>query len=321
MNLIKIILLVVFIFPTIHINAQKIKCNYCNREIVGQYIVVDGLAFHKEHFKCANCNRKIVGKYFKKNGKYYDEKCYAEKFMPKCSICGEPISGEYLIDSYGMKIHKYHQNNLITCDNCNRVISKKMNNRGVKYSDGRNICNVCYKNRIKTDSEYWISLRRVINRLSNYSLSFDLSSIKIKPVDLNELQNVSGNKYSRNIKGFTLSQIETSGTEKKFKHTIYVLSKIPREYLESTIAHELMHVWISENIKYKLNVQLEEGSCNYVSYTFLKAENSTNAKNTIKQLKENPDRIYGDGYRKVYERFVGRDFKLFLDYLKKNDSI
>jgi uncharacterized lipoprotein YehR (DUF1307 family) len=152
-------------------------------------------------------------------------------------------------------------------------------------------------------------------------LYFDKNTIKIKSVNLNELQKLSGNKYSTSIKGFTFTKVETLGSQKTFNHTIYVLSKIPREYLESTIAHELMHVWVSENIDHSLTRQLEEGSCNYVSYTFLKAENSTNARDLIKQLKENPDKIYGDGYRKVYDRFKGENFNDFLEYLKKNKSI
>ena len=317
---IKYILFIVIILVGV-CNAQEVICNHCSKNIIGEYIVVDGNAYHKNHFKCANCGNTINGQYYSSNTKYYDEKCYSKIFLPKCSICNEPISGEYLIDSFGMKIHKHHENNLIRCDNCNRAISDKTTNGGVKYEDGRNICNVCFKYKISSKSEYQNSLSKIAHRLNNYGMTFNLKTVNLESVNLKELQEISANMYSNNIKGYTYTQIESIGSRRRFQHTIYVLNNIPLEYIESTIAHELMHVWMSENLNHKLSSQLEEGSCNYISYTYLKAESSNTARDIIKQLYENPDNIYGDGYRKVYDRFKGESFNDFLEYLKKNKSI
>lgn len=220
-----------------------------------------------------------------------------------------------------MKIHKHHELKFKRCDNCNRLISTKTTRGGTKYSDGRNICNICYNKKLNYIGEYERSLNQVINRLNNYGLRFNKSTIKLKTVDLTELQQESSNRYSKNINGFTLSQVETIGSKKSFEHTVYILTKIPPKYAEATIAHELMHIWISENIDHKLSSQLEEGSCNYISYTYLKSDYSSDAKDIIKQLHNNTDKIYGDGFRKVFKKFRGRDFGLFLNYLKRNKTI
>ncbi len=318
MNIFKKIYFIIFLFVASTTIAQTLKCNYCNKDIASEYIMVDDNSYHKNHFKCANCNKPIDGNYYSKSEKYFDNKCYEKLFLQKCDVCNEPITGEYLVDLYGMKIHKYHEAQLNNCDNCNRIISKETTRGGVKYSDGRNICNICYGKRLTSFGDYKNSLNNVINRLRNYQLTFNLSSIKLKTVDLYTLQQISGSRFSKSIKGYTRTNIETSGSMKTFQHTIYVLNNIPPKYVESTIAHELMHIWISENIKHKLSSQLEEGSCNYISYTYLKSDYSSDAKDILKQLQNNPDKIYGDGYRKVYERFRGRDFNLFLNYLKKN---
>ena len=320
MKIIRKIFLLLLILTVVIIGQEK-KCTFCNQEIVGEYIVVDGNAFHKNHFKCANCNRIISGSYAIKNGKYYDQKCYEKLFMFKCQICKEPINGEYLIDSYGLKYHKYHEAELERCDNCNRLISEKSTNGGVKYSDGRNICNICKSKKLNSLSEYNHSLNRVISRLNNYGLRFKKQIIALEIVDLNELQKKSGNEHSKSINGFTLTEVETVDNKKTFNHTIYILSGIPAKYAESTIAHELMHVWIGENIEHKLSMPLLEGSCNYISYTYLKSDYSSDAKDIIKQLENIPDTIYGDGFRKVYKKFKGRDFNLFLNYVRKNKSI
>ena len=301
--------------------GQTPKCNYGKKPIDGKYIVVDRNAFHQNHFKCANCNRPIEGAYSSKDGKYYDKKCFTKLYSLKCSICSEPINGEYLIDTFGLKYHKYHETELKRCHNCNRLISEKTTRGGVKYSDGRNICNLCNNKKINSIGDYERSLKQVINRLNNYGLRFNKSTIKLKIVDLTELQRVSQNGHSKNIRGYTYTRIKTSGSRKTFKHIVYILNGIPPTFAEATIAHELMHIWISVNIEHKLSAQLEEGSCNYISYTYLKSDYSSEAENIIKQLQNNPDKIYGDGFRKIYERFRGREFNLFLNYLKKNKSI
>ncbi len=321
MILIKNTYLILFFFVASSTIGQTVKCNYCGEKIEAEYLVVDGKAFHKNHFKCANCNRPIVGDYATKNGKYYDKKCYTDLFSLKCSICNKPIIGEYLIDNFGLKYHKHHEAELKRCDVCNRLISDKTTNGGIKYSDGRNICNVCKNKKMTSFWQYELSMNKVISRLNNYGLRFNKETIKLKVVDLTELQRVSKNRHAKNIKGFSYTNIEVLGSKKTFEHTVYVLNGIPPKYAESTIAHELMHVWISVNINHKLTKQFEEGSCNYISYTYLKSDYSDDAENIIKQLQNNPDKIYGDGYRKVYNRFRGRDFNLFLEYLRKNKSI
>jgi len=321
MNFFKKGYLILFLFAVSMAMGQTVKCNYCGEKIVCEYIVVNANAYHKNHFKCANCNKPIEGDYATRNGKYYDKKCFTNLFSLKCSVCNEPINGEYLIDNHGLKYHKYHETELKRCDNCNRLISKETTKGGGKYNDGGNICNICESKKLNSVGEYKRSLNQVINRLNNYGLRFNTSTIQLKVVDLMKLQRVSGNRYSKHIRGFTYTDIKTLGSKKTFKHTVYVLNGIPPKFAESTIAHELMHIWISENIEHKLSSQLEEGSCNYISYTYLKSDYSDDAKEIIKQLKSNPDRIYGDGYRKVYDRFVGRDFNLFLNYLKKNRTI
>ncbi|MCF6268769.1 MAG: protein DA1 [Melioribacteraceae bacterium] len=321
MNIIKKLYIILFLFVFSALIAQTVKCNFCKKNIDAEYLVVDGNPYHNDHFKCANCNKPIGGNYYSKDGRYFDNKCYEKLFLPKCAVCSTPINGKYLVDSYGVKVHKYHENKLNYCDNCNRIISEKTTRGGVKYSDGRNICKLCYNKKLNSYEEYTRSLDVVINRLNNYGLRFNKSKIKLKIVDLNKLQQISKNRYSKSIRGFTFTSIEVVGSKKIFQHTVYILSRIPSKYAESTIAHELMHIWISENLEHKLSSQLEEGSCNYISYTYLKSDYSSDAKDIIKQLYNNPDKIYGGGYRKVYEKFRGRDFNLFLNYLRKNTSI
>ena len=72
MTVLKIMFFILFFLVAVTTIGQTIKCNYCKKSIAGKYIVVDGIAYHQNHFKCANCNRPIEGAYSSKDGKYYD---------------------------------------------------------------------------------------------------------------------------------------------------------------------------------------------------------------------------------------------------------
>ena len=305
--------------------AQNIKCFNCNKKIIGEYIVIDGRSFHSNHFTCSKCNKPINGNYYKNDGKYFDSNCFSTFIAPKCDVCAQPIDGNYQTDLYGLKYHPYHEKELHRCDNCNMLISQNTSKGGVTYSDGRKICNICKEKAVSTEAQYSRSLQKIISQLKNYGLVLDLQNVDIFAVDRNKLKEVSNRNYSNSARGYCQVEIlkTSSGTDVKINksYKIYVLDRIPAKYIESTIAHELMHVWISENVTHKLSSQLEEGSCNFISYTYLKSDYSTDAQSIIKQLKDDPDNTYGDGFRKVYNRFSGRYLSEFLSYLKKNKTI
>ncbi len=290
--------------------AQDIKCFNCKKKIIGEYIVIDGRSFHPKHFTCSKCNKPINGNYYKNDGKYFDSNCFVTFVAPKCDVCSQPMDGKYQTDLYGLKYHPHHEKELHRCDNCNMLISQKTSKGGVTYSDGRKICNICKGKAVTTEAQYSISLQKIITQLKNYGLILDLKNVKIFAVDRIKLKDISDRNYSNSARGYCQIEIlkTSNGSDIKVNksYKIFVLNKIPAKYVESTIAHELMHVWISENVTHKLSSQLEEGSCNFISYTYLKSDYSTDAQNIIKQLKDDPDKTYGDGFRKVYRRFSGR---------------
>ena len=321
----KILVFIILLFQINEINAQEVKCNACNKVIEGKYIIVDGNAYHPNHFVCAKCNRSINGNYYKKDGKYFDAQCYANSEAPKCSVCDKPLTGKYLTDLYGLKYHPHHENEIHRCDNCNMLISQNTTKGGVKYSDGRYICNICKKKAVTTETEYTRSLSKIISGLKNYGLNINLNNVEVHAVDRNKLKNVSDGKYSNSARGYCLTTVKESnwGLSSKItkSHSIYVLDKVPPKYIEATLAHELMHVWINENVEHKLSSKLEEGSCNFIAYTYMKSDYSVDAQNIIKQMKDNPDPIYGDGFRKVYSNFKGKYLSELLNYLKRYKTL
>ena len=313
----------VLLFTVLLISAQSNKCYYCKKEIKGKYLQADGKKYHPNHFICAYCKKPIKSSYVDHENKVYHQHCFNEFAYQKCDVCNEALIGSFIIDTHGNEYHQRHEKEYKICDICGRIITPQITKGGVKLGDGRNQCNICKKESIKSNRLYQSYLSNVINKLRGLGVKIDSKKISIKSVDRIELKKVAGSIYSENMKGFCNSNLrkDSKGRLVNSKHTIYILDKMPPEYTESIIAHELFHAWLRDNTNIKHSSQLEEGSCNFISYLVMKNKNSYNSKIILKNLENDPSRIYGEGFRKVKREFGNKYVVELLNYLKKYDSI
>jgi len=318
--MIRNLLVVLILIISVSISAQNYKCHQCKQPIEGKYIIVEDLIFHPNHFICAYCGKAIESSYQVHKEEFLHESCFIDLTVEKCQLCGEPLIGTFLIDIYNVKVHKHHENEIHRCNNCNRIISKNMTNGGVRHGDGRTLCNLCYENSFKGD--YDDLLKKVLIKLGYCGYRVDEKNISVVAVDNIQLKKYAKGNYVPEMRGYCNTEVQTTQrgnkiTEKS-SHTIYVLESIPAEYIESTMAHELMHVWIHQNKITNLEPQLEEGSCNFISFTYLKDDNRKYVADIIKQMETDPNLVYGDGFRRIQEKFKGRELKELFSYLKTN---
>ncbi|PKL83829.1 MAG: hypothetical protein CVV24_02870 [Ignavibacteriae bacterium HGW-Ignavibacteriae-3] len=271
--------------------------------------------------RCAYCGKIISGEFIIFENKKYHESCCENYVIPKCAICDKPLRGTYNIDTYGNKFHKEHSSELAKCEICSRLICQQLTGGGKKYNDGRNICNVCFRLAVFEQYKFKQLLSSVSSRLASFGIYLDMKKVSISGVDKIFLMNKF--KGSGDLgQGYCDSQTKTQYENNKLIntstfHMIYVLNGVPEIVVASTIAHELMHAWIVENAKENHSEEIIEGSCNYVSYLYLKSINDPSRNDQIKNLEKNPDPVYGDGFKLVRAKFEGRPVQEFLRFLKK----
>lgn len=306
-------------------SAQKHICKYCDTGISSKFIEVEGDYYHPEHFLCAECKKQIEGSYSKNADNFYHPSCYKKIFHSKCDVCSATLEGEYFVDLYGNKYHPEHLQENSRCDNCDRIICENITGGGKQLNDGRNLCNLCLENSVKSNSSYKFLLNKLIDRLRGLGLNIDTKNLSIIPVDRTGLKSAAGAMYSDNLKGFCKISSESGSVNgRKFTEentTIYVLDNFPPIYTEATLAHELMHVWLHQNTKNNQTDQLKEGSCHYISYLYLKSVNDKTAHLISKMMLSDTNPVYGGGLRKVIEKFSGKYLVELLNYLKKNTSL
>lgn len=301
--------------------AQIIRCFYCKGEIKGTYIVVDGNYYHPEHFLCKRCGKQIEGPYQKLNDDYYHPECYKKFIIPKCSVCLEPMDGEYKIDVYGNKFHSYHVGVLDQCEICGRLICSTLTNGGRYYQDGRHICNLCYEKAVFSQTDIKNLLAKVMDKLIGMGISLNKNNISVQVVDKNELKRISGMEKFNQLEGFCKTQsrdiyINSKKKGTSYTHNIYVLSGLPSLNIEGILAHELLHAWAAENTPNDQPSDVREGSCNFISYQYLFTSSDPDVKFLLLNMEKNPDPVYGIGFQKIRNKFYGKPISALLDYLK-----
>ncbi len=303
------------------------KCDYCKKQLKESYIKLEGKLYHKECYEsnvapvCHQCGKIINGHYIIATDKKYHKSCYNRYIADSCDVCGQPIYGEYLLNYWGHKYHSQHKNEFPLCRYCGRLICDRLTQGGVKYSDGRSICSLCYTTSINDRNQINSALKEIIDELQTHRITIDYKNITTELVSVNELARIMGSSYNNYAQGtMRLTEQLENGVMKSRYINIYILFGMPRVRFLSVLAHELTHVWIKLNCD-KLPLKVEEGTANLISYLILKRIGNSEAEYIIKSLMSDDDPVYGDGFRKAKERFDRMGLNNYLSYLEHKKPI
>ena len=235
-----------------------------------------------------------------------------------CHICNEPLTAGYYQDAWDNRMCESHlHKDAVHCYSCTAFTKKEH-----ELSDGRVLCKRCYEVAVKPGDSIETIKTFVIkalfkagfNDLSINDISFEivsakrLAEIRKKPVDIH-------------IKGYTVSNVNTSTlygirTSQKCRHTIYMLTHLTKEEFAGTLAHEMLHVWQTQN-SVNMSHKNKEGFCNMGTYLVYSSMSGTFTKIQLKNLHESKDMIYGDGFREMYSHFERLGWKKLIENVRR----
>lgn len=300
------------------------RCAKCGQAITGQYVTAQGKPWHPEHFACAADGRPLNGaSYYEQDGKVWCEKHYWEKFGKRCVIGGEILKGHHLVNLWGQTYCAEHQKGVPECYSCGRPIAKLSTGGGVKYGDGRTICNLCKKTAIDGVSAGQKALDAVRAEMERWGLSLGGSKTPLQLVDQPTLNANSTKGYSRQPSGMANSRTRSVNgrVTERWIESIMVLHGLPREHFEDIAAHELMHAYLLLNAYPELAPQVEEGLCRLAEHIWLTRQNTEAARIRLENFEVDKDPIYGEGYRLARVAYEKHGLAKVLAYVRKNSKL
>lgn len=86
----------------------------------------------------------------------------------------------------------------------------------------------------------------------------------------------------------------------RYPAKIYLLNTLTRPRLESVLGHEIFHIYSGYN-KLQLSRKMEEGVAELISFYIYQRIGEFATIHRQREMLQNPDNIYGDGFREAYE--------------------
>lgn len=210
----------------------------------------------------------------------------------RCAICNNIIIGSYYTNEWGQAVCSSHSP-VASCSSCNRFV--KPTDRHLP--DERWICAACQPSIVSQPWHIeWVD-KKVRQILAAKGAVIPAAQIRmIPPAEMARLNGT--NQINLFQPGLTYTQQTFNPLSSTQQHTIYVFDNLPKVQFAGILAHEMLHAWQNER-RISLPAHLCEGFCNVGSYVVYQAIGNDLALHFIKRLEQDPNPVYGEGFRKV----------------------
>ncbi|GCE11560.1 protein DA1 [Tengunoibacter tsumagoiensis] len=324
-------------------------CKQCGQPIQGRYITALNATWHPQHFVCAACQRPFEGESFMVHndapyhqtcyqntilprcaacgqplsGKYvidprtnssYHESCYQNTVVPRCTYCNKPLMGEFLVDQWGNKFCQEHKQQFPACQFCGRLIPPAQQEHG---SDLQR-CQICRSTAIEEISIARPLFGQVVRWMNGQGLLYHNQPISLELCDRVKLSERLKERHDPHSLGVTMSTTYTRNGQylKTDIDGVSVLHGMPSVLFQGVTAHELGHVWLIVHEVRGLPSWAEEGFCELLAYRYYGGQSGAESAYFAKNIEQNRDPVYGDGFRRVKAIADREGFARFLSNLQ-----
>lgn len=294
---------------------SQTTCKGCGQPIWGKYFKALGAVWHPEHFVCTACAQPIGDtRYLPHQGNPYHIECYNRQFVPRCVYCGKPLVDGYFTDGWGQVYCEIHQNQYMPCDYCGRLIPPGQ----VKNGEDAIRCSICRSSAIEADIEAKPLFSKAIHWVGSQGLTYNNLRLELKLCDRQKLTRLlQGHSYAEDMLGVTTEAATRIGQVVRIEvDGIAVLQGLPTTLFQGVTVHELGHVWLIVHGIRDLPSWAEEGFCELLSYRYYNDLHTQESMFHSKNIEQNDDHTYGDGFRRVRGLSDALGFPRFLEILR-----
>lgn len=267
-------------------------CRGCGQPIRGRYITALGADWHPEHFCCAAGDGPITGQFREREGWPYHEACYIARFVPRCCIGGESLTGGWLTNAWGQTFCQAHGDACPHCRFCDRLIPAM---------DGvADRCPVCQAAAVTAESDARARFAGLVHWAAAAGMTAPAGTrIHVELTDRAHLNQDQVGRGQPEALGRTYkTTFSLNGRITRVQpDKVAVERGLPAPLFEGVALHELGHAWLACQQVSGLPLWAEEGFCELLAYHWYQGQDTPVARFYAKQIKANPDPIYGGGFR------------------------
>lgn len=308
--------------PRCYASKHAPLCPGCETPITGAGITALGRSWHVQCLLCAGCRQPIRDSGFLQHDqKPYHVACYHKQFSPHCVICDGPVQSlNHVTNGWGETFCQEHLRQYASCASCNRLLAPRLTGGGVRYRDGRNLCQHCRSTAVDNEFQGSKVLREVRDFLHAMGMPFPDHPIPLRLAGVDELSRIARTATSRPPLGVTRTSILTRGQQvvDRVLQEIVILYGLPREHFAMVAAHELGHAWLFLQECGELPGEVEEGVCTLCEYFWLKNLDDPTAAYRLKGLEEERDPVYGKGFQSARQSLQRLSFPELLAFVQKH---
>ncbi|MBN1863610.1 MAG: hypothetical protein JW808_01780 [Victivallales bacterium] len=307
--------------------------------------------------RCSVCGKRISGRYIKDNsGRMFCSKACYERTLPKCAVCGRPAKfssgGEHFCSE------KCQQSKWPRCSHCGkrsnggvkrgtgrkflcsecaalpRCFSCGMPGDFGRFADGRHICKACNRTSVNDlaaardiAEEVRALMREKLGLGTDNPIEYSLvPQDELKGKTTHEAQGIELGLYrfEQMVESTTTTTTFLGKTESRTdeevkgeSHKIYFLFGIPENRFREVAAHELAHDWMQKFYPQIDDLKVKEGWAEFVAsrVNILYGRPEMNMR-----MQENPDPIYGEGFRMFKKISESPDPKALFKFMERENE-
>jgi hypothetical protein len=111
------------------------------------------------------------------------------------------------------------------------------------------------------------------------------------------------------------TELVVTGARSAEAAVVRVMCGLPAFAFGRALAHEVGHAWLAQSGARSPRLPIEEGMCELISYAWLNRAGLPYAEAVRDTIRNNPDPVYGGGFREVHAALRGHGLTALIDAL------
>ncbi|WP_326852962.1 protein DA1 [Actinocrinis sp.] len=220
----------------------------------------------------------------------------------RCFFCGRGLFGRYCVSALGVPFCEAHQD-IAACRFCGAPADAA--------EPTAELCAFCVRDAVLTRTDSAREIPGIRDEMHRLDLRLNVP-VRVRLADRAQMAQRGGHQNTAGLTEYVADHVVS----------ITIVKGLVRRQFGATVVHECMHAWLVQNAFPPLSDRICEGLCQAMAYRYLREHRGEpRAKLLMERLRDDPDPIYGDGFRMIRDSAVKNGFSTVVDTVRRTGRV